>query len=477
MARRMTGRHETRRGESAGLRTGSHVMTCDGQDLGTLKEIDGSYFKVDAPMARDYWLAEAEVAEVHEDEVVLDFARAELDEHKRSEPGIEQDEDPFLDMTVAPVIDTQEQLEQRARMERELAEQSRHLPAHELSVAETRENPDVGQIPIDSAAFADLAGETVAYAPAVDRKDGGAATNGATNAGPTYVHTDADAHDALFDRSSDSVTLAEFSDLDEIMIESAPMTGDDRAEMAAEHVPDNPLLAGEPGYDLAAGVQHPTDGETAFPQAIGTSVPYAPLEQQPWAPKFDREPPKSAAERAKDLATHPVLVAGVIATAAFTVPMYLSRKSGVVKLDLPMLLGTFVRPPGRRARALGLVPHVVESAVMFPAMYNAAFKKLNLKPSAATGVAFAVPHLIASSAMMYAVGKLNPRALDHGDADHLEHSGHVLAPGVASRAYGWKATASIIAGHVMYGAILGWWLEKTGHHEDDSPIMADAPSA
>jgi hypothetical protein len=35
---------------------GAHVYTFDGDDLGTVKEIQGAYFKVDAAMQPDYWL-------------------------------------------------------------------------------------------------------------------------------------------------------------------------------------------------------------------------------------------------------------------------------------------------------------------------------------------------------------------------------------------------------------------------------------
>jgi len=36
--------------------TGSPVYSQDGDQLGTVKEVRGQYFKVDAPMQRDYWL-------------------------------------------------------------------------------------------------------------------------------------------------------------------------------------------------------------------------------------------------------------------------------------------------------------------------------------------------------------------------------------------------------------------------------------
>ena len=35
---------------------GTPVMTADGQELGKVKEVTGGCFKIDAPMAPDYWL-------------------------------------------------------------------------------------------------------------------------------------------------------------------------------------------------------------------------------------------------------------------------------------------------------------------------------------------------------------------------------------------------------------------------------------
>ncbi|HMO53612.1 MAG TPA: hypothetical protein PJ994_03840 [Tepidiformaceae bacterium] len=40
-----------------GIRTGLDVFTRDGTRLGEVKELRGEYFKVDAPMAPDYWLS------------------------------------------------------------------------------------------------------------------------------------------------------------------------------------------------------------------------------------------------------------------------------------------------------------------------------------------------------------------------------------------------------------------------------------
>ena len=42
--------------ESGVPAVGTEVMTLDGDTLGTVKEVSGSCFKVDAPLRPDYWL-------------------------------------------------------------------------------------------------------------------------------------------------------------------------------------------------------------------------------------------------------------------------------------------------------------------------------------------------------------------------------------------------------------------------------------
>lgn len=96
------------------------VYSRDGQQVGYIKEIHGGYFKLDAPMARDYWLSNTYIAESNLDRVTLSLQKAEMDDHRLSAPGVDvQDSDA--------VISDEQQLSQRERMERELAEQNARL--------------------------------------------------------------------------------------------------------------------------------------------------------------------------------------------------------------------------------------------------------------------------------------------------------------------------------------------------------------
>jgi hypothetical protein len=81
---------EQRAGTSDGeiqMQVGLPVITRNGDPLGTIKEIRTERFKVDAPMALDYWLDRETVIDLTADGYVLDFDSDDLDEMKRSDPG------------------------------------------------------------------------------------------------------------------------------------------------------------------------------------------------------------------------------------------------------------------------------------------------------------------------------------------------------------------------------------------------------
>ncbi|HEY6984846.1 MAG TPA: hypothetical protein VH375_02100, partial [Rhodanobacteraceae bacterium] len=54
--------------------------------LGTVKEIQGDCFKIDAPLAPDYWLASDTIASVNGQNIMLRFGKDELDQRKMGLP-------------------------------------------------------------------------------------------------------------------------------------------------------------------------------------------------------------------------------------------------------------------------------------------------------------------------------------------------------------------------------------------------------
>ena len=107
---------------------GREVYSVEGEKLGTLSEISGSYLHVNAAWKRDYWLS-AEYIDRTNGGVYMNFPRNQLDHYKLAEPGLEPEEDPLREISRSAAISSEEeQLEQRARMELELAQQRQQLP-------------------------------------------------------------------------------------------------------------------------------------------------------------------------------------------------------------------------------------------------------------------------------------------------------------------------------------------------------------
>ena len=65
---------------------GYEVCTSDGDQIGTVKEIQGRYFKVNAAMQPDYWLPMSSVATTTGNRVMLSFHKDHLGDYKKDEP-------------------------------------------------------------------------------------------------------------------------------------------------------------------------------------------------------------------------------------------------------------------------------------------------------------------------------------------------------------------------------------------------------
>jgi hypothetical protein len=65
---------------------GFNVMTADRERLGTVKEITGDCFKVDAPLAPDYWLGSDTIASINGENIMLRLRKDEVGERKMGMP-------------------------------------------------------------------------------------------------------------------------------------------------------------------------------------------------------------------------------------------------------------------------------------------------------------------------------------------------------------------------------------------------------
>ncbi len=66
---------------------GNAIYTEDGDQIGTVKEIQGRFFKVDAPMKPDFWLSEDCIRSAGGARVTLTVDKDHLGDVKLSEPG------------------------------------------------------------------------------------------------------------------------------------------------------------------------------------------------------------------------------------------------------------------------------------------------------------------------------------------------------------------------------------------------------
>ena len=107
---------------------GAAVVSRDAVALGEVAGIEGIYFQVAHGSEGTFWLSTDEVLRCDGSVVSLAVTAAELDQHRRSRPGGESWEPPALDALEDALLSESEQLRQREQMERELQEQSRHLP-------------------------------------------------------------------------------------------------------------------------------------------------------------------------------------------------------------------------------------------------------------------------------------------------------------------------------------------------------------
>ena len=105
------------------VQVGQPIATSDGSDVGRVKEVQGGFFKVDAPMARDYWLSSAYVGSVDGPMVTLNLRSDEVSAHELDEPGFEEQ----TDTTGDALLPDEAALPENRRRTQEIEAQSDHV--------------------------------------------------------------------------------------------------------------------------------------------------------------------------------------------------------------------------------------------------------------------------------------------------------------------------------------------------------------
>lgn len=149
---------------------------------------------------------------------------------------------------------------------------------------------------------------------------------------------------------------------------------------------------------------------------------------------------------------------GFGATIALTSIMATAQLAGWSRMDMPMMLGTmFVEDPDR-ARLIGLVVHVA-NGYMFALLYAAAFAALGTA-SWWLGALFGTLHGVAIlTLVMPMMPGMHPRMASERSGTTLEHS--LEPPGLLGLNYGARVPAITLLGHVVYGTLLGIFLQAS----------------
>lgn len=96
---------------------GDDVFTRDGSQLGVVKELNGeSHFKVDAPRARDYWVACEMLVEATDGRVTLDFDASDLEAYQLEQPTPMAAADPRIDAGTRDGLSENERRRRQAEM-------------------------------------------------------------------------------------------------------------------------------------------------------------------------------------------------------------------------------------------------------------------------------------------------------------------------------------------------------------------------
>lgn len=145
-------------------------------------------------------------------------------------------------------------------------------------------------------------------------------------------------------------------------------------------------------------------------------------------------------------------VFGVAATAALTALLIAAQMAGLTRLDLPLLLGTFVSEDPDRARVAGFFLHLVFGQV-FALGYALGFAVLNTATWWLGGL-FGLLHVsLALTAIIPLLPGVHPRMASERSGPETRTV--LEPPGVLALNYGRETPLVATAAHVLYGVVLG----------------------
>ncbi len=147
-----------------------------------------------------------------------------------------------------------------------------------------------------------------------------------------------------------------------------------------------------------------------------------------------------------------VVLWGLVSTIVMTTTMAGSQALRLTRMNVPYMLGTMVTDDRDRATMLGLVVHVV-SGLGFAAFYAAAFeswRRATWWAGAAIGVLHGAAMLLVG---MRALPAVHPRMVREDEGPRATRQ--LEPPGWLALNYGPRTPATVMLGHVLFGAIFG----------------------
>jgi hypothetical protein len=143
---------------------------------------------------------------------------------------------------------------------------------------------------------------------------------------------------------------------------------------------------------------------------------------------------------------------GFVGTIVLTTLMSGSQGAGLTRMNLPYMLGTMFTPSRDRAKLVGFGLHVLNGWI-FSLLYVIAFQSWH-RATWWLGAGIGLIHAgFVLTAGMRVVPGMHPRMASEQYGPTVTRQ--LEPPGFLARNYGIRTPISVVAAHVIYGAILG----------------------
>lgn len=153
------------------------------------------------------------------------------------------------------------------------------------------------------------------------------------------------------------------------------------------------------------------------------------------------------------------IVWGFAGTVILTTVLAASQALGITRMNIPYMLGTMVTPDRDRAKVLGIALHLL-NGWMFSLVYVAAFHLSGLDTwwfGAGIGL---VHGAFVLAVAVPALPGLHPRMAS--EVQGPSNLRPLEPPGFLARNYGGRTPVSVLAGHLVFGIVLGLLYRPVG---------------